>query len=232
MICSIHQPQTFPWIGYFAKIFQSDIFVILDNVQFKKNEWQNRNRLKTPAGWQWLTVPVIHRFGQLISEVKVNNTVNWRKKHIQTLKTFYGKAPFFKIYFPEIEELYQKQWESLADFNLAGIKWILDKLAIQTPVKIASDLKELQKHSEVSPNERLILITKIMKADSYLSGAGGINYLKTDLFPNNSLNLIFQKFEHPVYRQLHGKFVSYLSILDLLLNEGPYSLNIIKGGIR
>ena len=76
MICSIHQPQTFPWIGYFAKIFQSDIFVILDNVQFKKNEWQNRNRLKTPAGWQWLTVPVIHRFGQLISEVKVNNTVN------------------------------------------------------------------------------------------------------------------------------------------------------------
>ncbi|MCD6441844.1 MAG: WbqC family protein [Candidatus Marinimicrobia bacterium] len=232
MICSIHQPQTFPWIGYFAKIFQSDIFVILDNVQFKKNEWQNRNRLKTPAGWQWLTVPVIHRFGQLISEVKVNNTVNWRKKHIQTLKTFYGKAPFFKIYFPEIEELYQKQWESLADFNLAGIKWILDKLAIQTPVKIASDLKELQKHSEVSPDERLILITKIMKADSYLSGAGGINYLKTDLFPNNSLNLIFQKFEHPVYRQLHGKFVSYLSILDLLLNEGPYSLNIIKGGIR
>ena len=149
-----------------------------------------------------------------------------------TLKTFYGKAPFFKIYFPEIEELYQKQWESLADFNLAGIKWILDKLAIQTPVKIASDLKELQKHSEVSPDERLILITKIMKADSYLSGAGGINYLKTDLFPNNSLNLIFQKFEHPVYRQLHGKFVSYLSILDLLLNEGPYSLNIIKGGIR
>jgi len=232
MICSIHQPQTFPWIGYFAKIFQSDIFVILDNVQFKKNEWQNRNRLKTPAGWQWLTVPVIHRFGQLISEVKVNNTVNWRKKHIQTLKTFYGKAPFFIFYFPEIEELYQKQWESLADFNLAGIKWILDKLAIQTPVKIASDLKELQKHSEVSPNERLILITKIMKADSYLSGAGGINYLKTDLFPNNSLNLIFQKFEHPVYRQLHGKFVSYLSILDLLLNEGPYSLNIIKGGIR
>ncbi|HCK99158.1 MAG TPA: hypothetical protein DHW42_03520 [Candidatus Marinimicrobia bacterium] len=232
MICSIHQPQTFPWIGYFAKIIQSDIFVILDNVQFKKNEWQNRNRLKAPTGWQWLTVPVIHRFGQLICEVKINNTTNWRNRHIQTLKTCYGKAPFFKIYFPEIEELYQKQWEYLADFNLAGIKWILDKLAIQTPVKIASDLKELQKHPEISPAERLILITKIMKADSYLSGVGGINYLNIDLFPDNGLKLIFQKFEHPVYHQFYGKFVSHLSVLDLLLNEGTHSLNIIKRGIQ
>jgi len=232
MICSIHQPQTFPWIGYFAKIIQSDVFVILDNVQFKKNEWQNRNRLKTPNGWQWLTVPVIHNFGQLIGDVKINTTTNWQNKHLQTLKTYYSKAPFFKLFFPEIEDLYQKQWESLADFNLAGIKWILDKLAIQTPVKIATDLKELQERSEISPDERLILITKIMKADTYLSGAGGKNYLNTDLFQSNGLKLIFQKFEHPVYHQFHGKFVSHLSVLDLLLNEGPYSLNIIRGGIR
>ncbi len=232
MICSIHQPQTFPWIGYFAKIIQSDTFVILDNVQFKKNEWQNRNRLKTPNGWQWLTVPVIHNFGQLIGDVKINTTANWQNKHIQTLKTYYSKAPFFKLFFPEIEELYQKQWEYLSDFNISGIKWILDKLNIQTPIKLASGLIELQNKQEITPDDRLILITKIMKADIYLSGAGGKNYLNTGIFPENDLQLIFQHFEHPLYRQLHGKFISHLSILDLLFNEGYNSLNIIKEGIR
>ncbi len=232
MICSIHQPQTFPWIGYFAKIIQSDIFVILDNVQFKKNEWQNRNRLKTPNGWQWLTVPVIHNFGQSIGDVKINTTTNWQNKHIQTLKTYYSKAPFSKLYFTEIEELYQKQWEYLSDFNLSGIKWILDKLNIQTPIKLASDLIELQNKMEITPDDRLLFITKIMKADTYLSGAGGKNYLNTGIFPENDLQLIFQHFEHPVYRQLHGEFISHLSILDLLFNEGYNSLNIIKEGIR
>ena len=231
MICAIHQPQTFPWIGYFAKIIQSDVFVILDNVQFKKNEWQNRNRLKTPNGRQWLTVPVIHNFGQLIGDVKINTTTNWQNKHLQTLKTYYSKAPFFKLIFPEIEELYQKQWEYLSDFNISSIKWILDKLEIQTPIKLASDLIELRDKMEITPDDRLILITKIMKADTYLSGAGGKNYLNTGIFPENNLQLIFQQFEHPAYRQLHGEFISHLSILDLLFNEGSNSLNIIKEGI-
>jgi len=232
MICSIHQPQTFPWIGYFAKIIQSDVFIILDNVQFKKNEWQNRNRLKTPNGRQWLTVPVIHNFGQLIGDVKINTTTNWQNKHLQTLKTYYSKAPHFKLIFPEIEELYQKQWEYLSDFNLSGINWILDKLDIQTQIKLASNLIELRDKMEITPDDRLIVITKLMKADTYLSGAGGKNYLNTGIFPENNLQLIFQHFEHPVYRQLHGEFISHLSILDLLFNKGYNSLNIIKEGIR
>lgn len=106
MICAIHQPQTYPWLGYFAKIMQADIFIFLDNVQFKKNEWQNRNKIRTPQGWIWLTVPVIHHFGQKIDEVKINNTVNWRKKHLQTLQTYYGRAPFFKLYFEKFENFY------------------------------------------------------------------------------------------------------------------------------
>ncbi len=96
MIVSVHQPQYLPWLGYFDKIERSDIFVFLDNVQFKKNEWQNRNKIKTSEGWQWLSVPVIHKFMQKISEVKINNTVWWGKKHLNALVTNYSKAPFFK----------------------------------------------------------------------------------------------------------------------------------------
>ena len=96
MIVSIHQPQYLPWLGYFDKIERSDAFVFLDNVQFKKNEWQNRNKVKTDQRWQWLTIPVIHKFGQKINEVKINNTVRWGKKHLTALLNHYSKAPFFK----------------------------------------------------------------------------------------------------------------------------------------
>jgi len=232
MICAIHQPQTYPWLGYIAKIIQSDVFVILDNVQFKKNEWQNRNRIKTANGTQWLTVPVIHNFGQLIRDVQINSNTNWRHKHIQTLKTNYGKAKYYSEMMPDIEQLYDQDWQNLAEFNLAGIKWILEKLAIKTSLVIASDIEELKKNADISPDDRLILITKLMQADTYLSGAGGQNYLKTDLFPENQLRLIFQEFEHPEYQQLHGSFISHLSILDLLFNKGPSGRNIIEGGIR
>lgn len=232
MICAVHQPQTFPWLGYIAKIIQSDTFVILDNVQFKKNEWQNRNRIKTNNGPQWLTVPVIHHFGQLISDVQINNNTSWRHKHIQSLKTNYGKALYFSEIMPEIEGLYNREWQSLAEFNVAGIKWILKKLAINTPIVIASEIEELKDNQDITPDDRLILITKLMQADTYLSGAGGHDYLQIDLFPKNGLQLIFQNYEHPKYQQLHGDFISHLSVLDLLFNAGPRACEIIKGGIR
>jgi len=232
MICAVHQPQTFPWLGYFAKIIQSDHFVILDNVQFKKNEWQNRNKIRTQNGWQWLTVPVLHHFGQLISEVKINNTSNWRHKHLQALLSSYGKAPYFKKYFPELEELYQKKWELLVDFNLAGIHWLLKTLNIKTPITIVSEMKKIPQTPDLGAEERLIRITKALTANIYLSGAGGQEYLDQGLFPANQIKLIFQHFEHPIYHQIQGKFISHLSVLDLMFNEGPHSLKIIQGGIR
>jgi len=233
MICAIHQPQTFPWLGYIAKIMQSDVFVILDNVQFKKNEWQNRNRIKTQQGPQWLTVPVLHNFGQLISEVEINNNVNWRHKHIQSLQTNYAKADYFNQLMREIEEIYDREWNHLREFNLAGIKWILRLLKINTPIFMASEIPELKDRPEITPDERLILITRAVHADSYLSGAGGRDYLQTELFPRQNIRLMFQQFVHPRYKQLHGDFISHLSVLDLLFNEGPDQANkIIKGGIR
>ncbi|MDO9549078.1 MAG: WbqC family protein, partial [Candidatus Marinimicrobia bacterium] len=197
-----------------------------------KNEWQNRNRIKITNGTQWLTVPVIHNFGQLICDVQINSGSNWRHKHIQALKTNYGRAIHYSELMPEIEQLYDGDWQNLAEFNLAGIKWVLEKLAIKTPLVVASEIDGLKKNADIGPDDRLILITKLMQADTYLSGAGGHDYLKTDLFLKNNLQLIFQNFEHPEYQQLHGNFISHLSILDLLFNEGPNAHSIIEGGIR
>lgn len=231
MICAIHQPQTYPWLGYFAKIMQADVFIFLDNVQFKKNEWQNRNKIRTTNDWLWLTVPVIHHFGQNICEVKINDTVDWRNKHLQTLRTYYGKAPFFKQYFEEIATLYKTDWQNLAQFNIASVRLIMKLIGIGTPTLIASEIKELNDNPNLSADERLVVATKAVGADIYLSGAGGHNYLQTDLFPQNGIELRFQSFEHPVYRQMTTDFLPFMSILDLLFNEGPQTSSVIKRGI-
>ncbi len=232
MICSIHQPQTFPWLGYFAKIMQSDIFVFINNVQFKKNEWQNRNKIRSHNGLQWLTIPIIHNFGQLLNEVKINSTINWQNKHIQAIKTCYSKAPYFHLYFQEIEEIYSSNWVYLSDFNIKTVHWIMDKIGIKTPTIISSEIKDLSCFPELSAEERLIAITKSVEADIYLSGAGGHNYLNIELFSPSGIELQFQEFEHPRYNQLHYDFISHTSILDLIFNKGPNSHQIIKGGIK
>jgi len=232
MICSIHQPQTFPWLGYFAKIIESDVFIFLDDVQFKKNEWQNRNRIKTAGGWQWLTVPVIHRFGQLLHEVRINDRDKWAHRHLQSLKTHYAKAPYFPVYFPELEKIYAADWKSLSEFNLRTILWGMEKLDIKTRTLISSQMPQEQAGPAFTADERLIHLTRAVGADCYLSGAGGHNYLHTDLFPASRILLKFQRFEHPAYSQLFGEFVSHLSVLDLLFNEGPHSRPLIERGIQ
>ncbi|MBO8151636.1 MAG: WbqC family protein [Candidatus Marinimicrobia bacterium] len=232
MICAIHQPQTYPWLGYFAKIMQSDIFVFFDDVQFKKNEYQNRNRIKTDRGWMWLTVPVVHNFGQKINEVQIDNKQKWKKKHLNTLITYYRKAPFFNSLFAELKELYSRKYELLIDFNIATIEWILKKLKIEKKILLSSSLNYNPDQLPLSADEKLINILKIINTETYLSGQGGKNYLNLELFKDNGIKVIFQDFRHPVYHQLYGDFIPNLSILDLLFNEGENSINIITKGIK
>ena len=168
MIVSIHQPQFLPWLGYFDKIASSDIFILLDNVQFKKNEWQNRNKIRTPQGWQWLTVPVLHNFGQKISEVKINNQIKWKDNHLKTLELNYKKSPFFGKYFPFFEELYRQEWECLADINIFVIQKMVDLLGIKTKIVKSSDYQATEDNTQ-----RLIDLCKLLKGDQYLSGEMG-----------------------------------------------------------
>ena len=215
MICAIHQPQYLPYLGFFDKMKRSDIFVFLDDCQFKKNEWQNRNRIRTKDGWQWITVPVRYRFGEEIREIEINNNTNWRHKHLQSLLTNYGKTPCFKEYIDFFKETYKRGWEFLVDINLHFIGYLMGALGIKTKTVLSSQLD-----IKTTGTRRLIDITKKVGADTYLSGPGGREYLEIGEFKEAGIKLIFQEFKHPEYKQQFEGFIPNLSVVDFLFNCG------------
>jgi hypothetical protein len=216
-----------PWLGYFDKIVQSDIFVFLDTVQFKKNEFQNRNKIKTSQGWQWLTVPVVYKYPEHIDEVNINNRIDWRKKHMRTLEINYQKAPYCRDLFPTLKEFYAANSELLSEVNRESVLMLLKILGVHKETKVASELGDFPEE----PSERLAAICESLGADTYLSGAAGSDYLDLKPFNERGIRVEFQNFKHPVYPQLYGDFIPNLSLLDLLFNCGPDSLNILEGTI-
>jgi hypothetical protein len=224
MILSAHQPQYLPWLGYFHKMYKSDLFVFLDNVQYKAREYQNRNCVRTKSGSLWLTVPVLKESGPYpnISAVRIDNTQDWRKRHWMTIRTNYGHAPFFKQYSGFFEELYTTEWKTLVGLNMHIIKNVARLLGIDTPIFLESRLK-----ITTDKTPRLIDICKAMKADTYLSGAGGRDYLDEKQFESNGIKLVYQDFDHPQYKQCHEPFVPCVSIIDLLFNCGGESLKML-----
>jgi hypothetical protein len=225
MMASIHQPQYVPWIGYIDKIDRSDVFILLDNVQYKKNEWQNRNRIKTAQGWQWLTVPVLYRFPERINEVRINNKVEWRRKHMMAIEMNYRKAPYFREYFPYFEDIYRKNWEGLVDINISLIKMIVDFFGIKKKILIASEIE-----TRDEPDGRLIDICKSVGADTYLSGKDGSKYMDMEVFDKAGIKVVIQDFEHPVYPQLYEGFEPNLSCIDLLFNCGDKGIEMVRKG--
>ena len=223
VIAAIHQPQYLPWIGYFDKMLKADTFCYLDNVQYKKNEWQNRNRIKSSQGWQWLTVPVAYRFPQKINEVRVNNATDWARKHLQALVTNYGKAPFFSEYIDFFKDAFGRGWDSLSDLNLHLTEYFRQKLGLgEKPSVLASTLRLSD-----DPTGRLIDVCRALGADTYLAGRDGTKYMDLDRFRAENLRVIIQDFHHPRYPQRFGEFVPNLSIVDLLFNCGPQSIEKI-----
>jgi hypothetical protein len=227
MKVAIHQPQYLPWLGYFDKIDQADCFVLLDDVQFKKNEWQNRNKIKTAAGWQWLTVPVLHRFPQRICEVRINRTDPWSRKHLQALTSNYSSAPFFDLHRPFFEEIYGREWTLLVDLNVVAITYLAETLGIRTKLVMASSLPV---PAELEATDRLISICQAVGANTYLSGVGGREYLDLAPFEEAGIGVLFQAFQTRPYPQRFGAFVADLSIVDLLFNCNDQSLQIIRQG--
>jgi len=223
MIVGIHQPNFLPWIGYFYKMARCDSFVFLDSVQYIKNSFINRNRIKTPQGAIWLTVPVSFEFRQLINEVKINNETNWREKHLKTLKMNYKRAKFFEDVFEIIKGIYYlKDWQNLSDFNISLIKAIVSYLYLNKPLVKSSSLNVKGKSTEL-----LVQILKKVGGGVYLSGFGGAKYQKDKLFKNEGIKLVYYDFTHPIYRQLWSDFIPNLSIIDLLFNYGKESTKII-----
>jgi hypothetical protein len=224
LIVAVHQPQYLPWLGYFDKMRRADVFCYLNDVQYKKNEWQNRNRIKTAQNLQWITVPVRYHFPEKILEVHINNGVDWARKHLQALITNYSRAPYYSEYMPIFEEVYSGEWEFISELNVHLIERLKSVLDLDEKSTVLSSDLELREE----PTDRLIDICKALGADTYLAGQGGADYMDLTRFEKNGLKLIVQEFQHPVYPQLFGGFHSHLSIVDLLFNCGPESMNIIR----
>lgn len=224
MILAVHQPQYLPWLGYFDKMLKADVFCYLDDVQYKKNEWQNRNRIKTADGWQWLTVPVTFRYPQKIDAVGIDNTSDWARRHLQALVTNYRRAAHFERTVPIFEQALTQRWEGIAELNLYLTERLREVLGIaHKPAVRSSTLACAQ-----DPTGRLIDICRALGADTYLAGAGAAGYMETERFEQCGVRVIRQDFRHPVYPQLFGAFQSHLSVLDLIFNCGPESAAIIE----
>lgn len=225
MIACIHQPQYFPWLGFFHKVAKADVYVCLDDAQYMNRSFMNRNKIRTPEGFQWLTVPVKSNLKCKINEVKINNNLDWKKTHLESIKRNYGKSDYFENYFSFFEDFYSKELNSLIELNLVGLKFVLKELGINKKIVLSSSLNISSKSTQ-----RLVDLCKAVNADTYLSGLGGEQYMDESLFGKHGLNLEYQKFTHPKYVQrFKGLFIEDLSILDLLFNEGPDSLKIILG---
>lgn len=222
MIVTIHQPQYLPWLGYFHKIDSSDLFIILDNVQYVKNDWQNRNRIKTSQGWQWVTVPVLFHHRERIKDVRINNREHWRRKHLHALLTNYSPAPYFREYFPAFERAYAEEWSTLLAVNLFFVRHLISVLGLKVETVLASQFPEVE-----DATERLVALCKQVGAKCYLSGTMGKQYLNLKRFKEEGIELVFQDFRHPVYPQLFGEFQPNMSVVDLLFNCGPDSLSIL-----
>lgn len=221
------QPTYLPWIGYFDLMDSADIFVLLDTVQFEKQSWQQRNRIKTgEAESKWLTVPVVQGLKQKISDVRIETSNPWRRKHWGTIHQHYRQAPYWNQYSDGLSELYFREWDYLFDWNVAVITFLKEQFGIKTQVLRASQMP-------VSGDRvgLLVNICHYVNADVYLSPVGSAEYIEeNNIFSSEDIALVYQRFAHPVYRQLYGEFITHMSAIDLLFNEGPASLGIIRSG--
>ena len=225
MIVSIHQPNYIPWIGFFNKILSSDIYVVFDDVQFPRGkDYANRNQIKTNNGKTWLTIPVIGKSDlKPWNQIEINNN-GWKEKHLNNIESFYKKTPYFKSYFLFLKRIYETNHKLLLDLNLDLIVFFLGCLDKIPNIVLSSDIK-----TELTGLDKILYILKNQNATKYISGdgEGSKRYINEQLFKDNNIELIWQNYKHPVYNQLHGEFIPYLSILDLLFNEGPNSKNLI-----
>jgi len=217
-VCSVMQPTYFPWAGYFNLIAKSDFFIFLDDAQFQKNSWHNRNRLLVNQKVHWLTVPVRHKaLGQSIKDTEVDLTQHWRTKHSKLLKNNYSRHPFSKEVLDICNLIEMDDSEYLAELNIKLISWLLKKLNINTQILLSSAMDVKGKRTT-----RLIDLIKQLPVDCYLSPKGSAAYLEEDSFNDRSdVNLIYQEYSPEPYLQYRHKiFESHLSIIDVVANIG------------
>jgi len=215
---AILQSNYVPWKGYFDLLNSVDDFIFYDEVQYTKNDWRNRNRIKTAQGVQWLTIPVRQeKLTQKIRETRVFET-DWGRRHWRTLAQAYARAAFFDLYKADLEELYQNPGSDfLSDINQLFIRTINRLLNIRTHLHSSASFDVRGDRTA-----RLVQLVQAVGGTEYISGPAAVAYLDADQFAQAGIGLTWMSYEgYSEYRQLHGPFEHRVSILDLLLNEGP-----------
>lgn len=226
MNLAIHQPNFLPWAGYFHKMASVDVFLLLDTVQYVKSEYDNRCKIKTADGEQWLIVPVTTpKINTLSRDVNISKNVDWKKLHKKTITYNYSKSPFFEKYESMLTDTYNENTESLLELNIVLIYNIKNLLGIETRLLLASELPE----TDLKGTELLLNYCEELNTDSYLSGSGGKQYLNEERFKEKKIGLEYQNYVPIKYPQRFGDFIENLSIIDLIFNCGSESLSRIMG---
>tara|TARA_B100000073_G_scaffold82687_1_gene63257 strand:- start:5534 stop:6226 length:693 start_codon:yes stop_codon:yes gene_type:complete len=224
-VIGISQSNYLPWKGYFDLINDCDIFVFLDEVQYTKQDWRNRNLIKTKRGKEWITIPIGKNIKKKIYEVKpINN--HWQRKHKKSIQMAYSSCKFYREFEYILDHIYQdKNWESLSEFNQYTINLFCKLLNINTKI---IDSREIKKSDD--KNQRLIDIILKLKGNTYLSGGSAKSYLNQSIFQKNNIEIIWKDYSYyPIYPQKYNNFYHDLSIIDLVFNTGKDASNFIWG---
>lgn len=223
VILSAHQPVYLPWLGLFHKIALADIYCVFDIVQYQRRDFNNRNKILTTSGPVWLSVPVksSNHFDSIISETEIIND-GWNRKHIKSIELNYKKAPYFEEYFPGLRDILQQPYRLLADLNFDILCYAINCLKINVKIFKASDFRFDGQKSDL-----VLDMCRQLEADIYIFGEQGKNYADVDSFANNGVTPYFQSYNHPEYSQVKGGFHPYMTIFDLLFNEGSNSMEIL-----
>ncbi len=227
MRATIYQPSYLPWTGYFGMIDLVDIFVFFDDVQFVKDSWHRRNRLKFDDSEKWISVPVIKNFGQKINQTKINNSIDWKNDHSNKIYSYYNKAEFYDKYESIIHSYYEKDWEYLVDLNI----WIIKDLSKILDVKMPRFVRSSEIEGITSQKtDRILDILEKLEVDETIVGPTARKYTEKEKFIDKNIELFWYDFDHPVYPQLGNEFTPYLSVIDLLFNTGDDAINYIRKG--
>ncbi len=217
MIVTIHQPAFLPWLGYFDKINRSDIYVYFDSVQFRKGGYSNRNRIKGANGVTWLTIPVKIKghLSSAIKDIQIDNTQNWKKRHLNSIYFSYRKAEFFESLYPKLETLYTERYEFLADLVYSQLIFWLNELNIDTKVIKSS---ELSTPPQCKKSDLVLNLCLKLGATQYLASPNSKIYIEEADFRKHSIHIDYQGYKYAAYPQLFGEFVPNLSIVDFWMN--------------
>ena len=215
----IHQPDFLPYIGFFHRLIRADVFVVLDNAQYvngTSQSWMNRDKIKTDQGEKWLTVSVKKAAKQTpINQIELSKSSEWKEANLNLIRNNYRKSPHFNEIYPYLEKLYAYEGNLLYEFNLDSIRMLMKLFNIRIDEVYSSNLNAIGKK-----NELLVDILQKVGATEYLSGVGAKVYFESQPYEEAGIDVVWQDFIHPVYPQLYGSFIPYLSSIDLLFNCG------------